>query len=132
MEIALVTQLPIVVVPGLSECAAAVKRGGLIKKRIKKCVVRADAIDEVQIDEAESEEKKAHESNDANDDDAFELFLECYGWMGECPFLTKDEILQEFGRNGVVLRFDYSRIDKFRTCVERLVTKSECNTILCV
>ena len=125
MEIALATQLPLVVVPGLSACAAAVKRGGLIRKKIKKRAV--DPIHETDVDD----EKKAKEK-EAEAVDDYELFLRSYGWMGECPFLSKAQIEQQFGRKGVVIRFDYSRIDRFRVCVERLVTASEHNTIVCV
>eukprot|EP00483_Globobulimina_turgida_P010239 UN10258 len=59
MSIALILKLPIVIIPGLSTCAAAAQRGGLIKKNIN------------------DEEIK---DNDNTDIDC-ELFLRKYGWV---------------------------------------------------
>merc|ERR1712154_88897 len=59
-------------------------------------------------------------------------FLNDYGWIGTCNFLTKKEILKQFGKNGVAISFDYRFIETFKHCVERLVVESKRNTILCV
>lgn len=111
MSIAMVLKLPIIVIPGLSSCAAAVKTGGLIKKNMN---------------------EEAKDNDDGKDGD-YELFLKHYGWVGECNFLTKKEIKKKFGKNGVEILFDYKYVDKFKQCVTRLVKEeSESNITLCV
>ena len=111
MSIAIVLKLPMIVIPGLSACAAAVKTGGLIKKNMN-----------------ENEEKKNNDEDDAD----WELFLKHYGWVGECDFMTKKEILKKFGKNGVEIRFDYEHVDKFKPCIKRLVESTNTNIVLCV
>jgi len=149
-EIALSTKLPLVVVPGLCSCAAAVKRGGLIKQRVQQPKLHqvqeedeeeeADLDDENEFEDEEQEQKEAvqhhgnqavqNEEDDAEDD--CELFLKDYGWIGRCHFLTKQEILQRFARNGVQIAFDYRAIEGFTQCVHRLSVESKRNTIVCV
>eukprot|EP01084_Bolivina_argentea_P178882 309168_1 len=119
-EIAKAIKLPIIVVPGLCACALAVRRGGLIKKQIKK-------LSKI----LEQKDKDIETKNDEIEDDC-ELFLNDYGWIGKCNFLSKKEILQQFGKNGVEIGFDFRYLDKFKECVDRLIIESKSNTILCV
>lgn len=60
------------------------------------------------------------------------MFLESYGWIGRCEFLTKPEILEEFGKDGVQIFFDYQHIERFRVSLERIVCEADSNIVLCV
>eukprot|EP01084_Bolivina_argentea_P107789 192690_1 len=92
MQIAMSTKLPIIVVPGLSSCAAAVKRGGLIKINMNKKKKLNTLNEEKQNDDVDDVDDKEKD---------YELFLNDYGWIGRCNFLSKKEILNKFGQNGV-------------------------------
>ena len=211
MEIAKVIKLPIVVIPGLSACAAAVKRGKLIKEKVTaenndedemaaavaiyqleeygNPVEMAKRQKNVNVDaDVVNEDEKANDSNvnghnestddkdeikengvvpsenkpnDASKDKVlgfdeesdmkdgvenakhpllntfkktaeYELFLKSYGMFGKCEFLTKLEILEQFGKDGVQIFFDYQHIERFRVSLERLVSEADSKVVLCV
>merc|ERR1719356_813941 len=62
----------------------------------------------------------------------YELFLQSYAWIGQCEFLTKQQILEQYGRDGVRISFDYRYIEHFRVSLERVVLLAESNIVLCV
>ena len=77
--------------------------------------------------------KNKEEQKVIEDMDDYELFLNDYGWIGRCNFLTKKQILQQFGINGVKIIFDYRYVERsFHQCVARLTKESKDNTILIV
>eukprot|EP01084_Bolivina_argentea_P083853 151800_1 len=109
MKIAQVLNLTIKIIPGLSSCAAAVQKGELNKTNIDKY--------------------DGHHH--------WELYLKKCGFISQtylsnCNFLTKQEIVETFGKNGVKILFDYKYIDTFTNCVQRLVNNSETNIVLAV
>merc|ERR1719242_125093 len=64
----------------------------------------------------ESEEMKNGDQSNQGDHPMFdsfpgtaeyELFLESYAWIGQCEFMTKAEVLEEFGKDGVQIYFNY-------------------------
>merc|ERR1712087_118574 len=145
MEIAKKVKLPIVVIPGLSACAAAVKRGKLMKAVIQKEDNQMNSIQDNQNgtngqqsldDEEEKIESNAvheHPPLDSFADTAkYELFLQSYAWIGQCDFLTKQQVLEEFGGDGVKIYFDYRNIERFRVSLERVIMESESSVVLCV
>ena len=102
--------------------------------------VQNEIIEQIQNkfeDDGNDEEEKLENNNDGDKeekkkDDDYELFLNDYGWIGRCNFLTKKEIIKQFGSDGVDIKFDYRYIEKFKQCVTRLVKESKDNTVLCV
>jgi len=146
-NIALYTKLPIIVVPGLSVCAAAVRRGGIhyIKNESKKLslfqkIMGNNNDNSSNNDNSTSEAKDNNTNNiidnnkqDNNND--YELVLKNWGGYENAPFLTKKEIIKQFGGNGKVnIKFDYTpnNIEGFNTCVNRIMKESSDNTVIIV
>merc|ERR1719471_1066317 len=99
----------------------------------------------MKVEDEKEEEKKADgQGQDGQDQNGhppmdtfedfveYELFLQSYAWIGRCEFLTKRQILKQYGREGVRISFDYRHIERFRVSLERLVLSEESKIVLCV
>eukprot|EP00486_Rosalina_sp_Unknown_P001649 CAMPEP_0201566578 /NCGR_PEP_ID=MMETSP0190_2-20130828/6437_1 /ASSEMBLY_ACC=CAM_ASM_000263 /TAXON_ID=37353 /ORGANISM="Rosalina sp." /LENGTH=450 /DNA_ID=CAMNT_0047985463 /DNA_START=32 /DNA_END=1384 /DNA_ORIENTATION=+ len=86
-----------------------------------------------ESENGKDENKDNVEQKMKDDMDDYELFLNDYGWIGSCNFLTKKQIIEQFGKNGVKISFDYRFIERsFSKCVSRLIKETKDNTILVV
>lgn len=106
-EIAKINKLEVLLIPGLSSCAAAIERGKLAVIEKKNFLT-----------------KKVKT----------ELVLKKYGKYKNAPFLNKNQINKIYAKKwNINIKYCYDKIENnFNECVSRLIKNDKNNIILCI